>query len=153
DFSYRAPAEPLSPLLRARRMFRREGLMGVLRHIALRFTPPRKAGLGDTWVGLHCAPEPATNPGLDSRFRAALAGYSPRHEYLAPLLNPPPDHRLDQLLNHDLRVYLPSLLHKEDRASMALSLESRAPLLDHRIIEYMATVPPAQKVLGLMPKA
>ena len=36
---------------------------------------------------------------------------------------------------------------------MALSLESRVPLLDHRIIEFLATVPPAQKTAGMRPKA
>lgn len=36
---------------------------------------------------------------------------------------------------------------------MSMSVESRVPLLDHRIVEFMATVPPAQKVPGLQPKA
>jgi asparagine synthase (glutamine-hydrolysing) len=48
---------------------------------------------------------------------------------------------LGQLLDHDLRNYLPALLHVEDRTSMAVSLESRVPLLDHRIVELMARVP------------
>lgn len=41
----------------------------------------------------------------------------------------------------DLKGSLPALLHVEDRTSMAASIESRVPLLDHRIIEFMATVP------------
>ncbi len=48
---------------------------------------------------------------------------------------------LNGLLYHDLKHYLPSLLHVEDRTSMAVSLESRVPLLDHRIVEFMARVP------------
>ena len=35
---------------------------------------------------------------------------------------------------------------------MAVSLESRVPLLDHEIVEFLATVPPGLKVQGLEPK-
>lgn len=41
----------------------------------------------------------------------------------------------------DIKTLLPALLQVEDRTSMAVSLESRVPLLDHRIAELMATVP------------
>jgi asparagine synthase (glutamine-hydrolysing) len=40
----------------------------------------------------------------------------------------------------------------EDRLSMAVSLESRCPLLDHSIIEFLATVPPHQKLPSRQPK-
>lgn len=36
---------------------------------------------------------------------------------------------------------------------MAVSIESRVPLLDHRIIEFLGTVPPEQKVVDRVPKA
>jgi asparagine synthase (glutamine-hydrolysing) len=49
-------------------------------------------------------------------------------------------------------VYLPSLLDWEDRMSMAVSLESRVPLLDYRIVEFLATVPIEQKVRNMQPK-
>lgn len=45
----------------------------------------------------------------------------------------------------DMKTLLPALLHVEDRVSMAHSIESRVPILDRRIPEFMATVPPTIK--------
>jgi asparagine synthase (glutamine-hydrolysing) len=45
------------------------------------------------------------------------------------------------LLWHDLRCYLPGLLHVEDRTSMAASIESRTPLLDYRLVELALRIP------------
>lgn len=47
----------------------------------------------------------------------------------------------DKMSHFDIKGSLPALLQVEDRTSMATSLESRVPLLDHRILEFMATVP------------
>ncbi len=59
---------------------------------------------------------------------------------------------LAQALYWDLKWYLPALLQVEDRTSMAFSLESRAPLLDYRLIEHAATVPSLLKMKGLTTK-
>src|SRR5438132_12972336 len=59
---------------------------------------------------------------------------------------------LNKCLYHDLRVSLPQHRAMEDRMSMAVSLESRVPLLDHRIVELMGRIPPALKVSGRQPK-
>jgi len=49
---------------------------------------------------------------------------------------------INRMTYFDIKGSLPALLHVEDRTSMAVSLESRVPLLDHRIIELMAKMPP-----------
>jgi asparagine synthase (glutamine-hydrolysing) len=54
----------------------------------------------------------------------------------------------------DLENYLPEdILAKVDRMSMACSLEARVPLLDHRVVEFVAALPPAWKQTGPRPKA
>ena len=52
---------------------------------------------------------------------------------------------INRISYFDLKTHLQSLLHVEDRTSMAWGLESRVPLLDHRLIELMAAIPPVVK--------
>jgi asparagine synthase (glutamine-hydrolysing) len=124
---------------------------GIYRSIKNTFSKGERSPFEASWVRLHC------NTGRpDSFFEndlvRRLGEYSPEEAYLRPLREAATDQALDKCLYHDLRVYLPSLLHLEDRASMALSIESRVPFLDYRIVEFLATVPPEQKVKGLQPK-
>ncbi|WP_144903910.1 asparagine synthase (glutamine-hydrolyzing) [Halobellus captivus] len=53
---------------------------------------------------------------------------------------------LDDAMQVDLRTYLPDdLLVKVDRESMAHSLEVRSPFLDHKLVEFAATIPSKYK--------
>lgn len=57
--------------------------------------------------------------------------------------------RLPAILHANMQTYLPDdLLIKADRCSMATSLEARAPFLDHKLVELVATVPFNLKLKG-----
>jgi asparagine synthase (glutamine-hydrolysing) len=90
-----------------------------------------------------------------------------RPETLAALVTPggplqqPPDMppapagrtELDMLLALDLTGYLPGdLLVKLDRATMAVSLEGRAPFLDHHLVEFVCRLPTTLKIRGVTGK-
>ncbi len=55
---------------------------------------------------------------------------------------------LNKLLAADLKTYLHELLMKQDQMSMAASLESRVPFLDHKLVEFAARLPEAMKLRG-----
>jgi asparagine synthase (glutamine-hydrolysing) len=60
---------------------------------------------------------------------------------------------LDAVQRHDLETSLAEgLLTKADRASMNSALELRAPFLDREVIEFAATLPPAERVRGATTK-
>ncbi len=57
------------------------------------------------------------------------------------------DDHLSKLLYTDIKSYLPGdILVKVDRMSMANSLETRAPILDYRVVEFAATLPSEMKI-------
>jgi asparagine synthase (glutamine-hydrolysing) len=59
----------------------------------------------------------------------------------------------DELLYIDSKTYLPGdILTKVDRMSMAASLEARAPLLDHKLIDFVTAIPAAMKLKDLETK-
>jgi asparagine synthase (glutamine-hydrolysing) len=55
---------------------------------------------------------------------------------------------LGKLLYTDQKTYLVELLMKQDQMSMAASIESRVPFLDHRLVEFAATMPVEWKLRG-----
>ena len=55
---------------------------------------------------------------------------------------------LDRLLYADTKTYLHELLMKQDQMSMAASIESRVPFLDHKLVEFTARMPREMKLRG-----
>jgi asparagine synthase (glutamine-hydrolysing) len=59
---------------------------------------------------------------------------------------------LDRLLYADAKAYLVELLMKQDQMSMATSIESRVPFLDHRLVEFVTRLPDRWKASGFQTK-
>ncbi|MCY7375333.1 MAG: asparagine synthase (glutamine-hydrolyzing), partial [Pyrinomonadaceae bacterium] len=71
--------------------------------------------------------------------------YSHLHEWLE---NSDAAETLDKLLYADTKTYLHELLMKQDQMSMAASIESRVPFLDHQLVEFTAKMPTRLKING-----
>jgi len=80
--------------------------------------------------------------------------YNNAYDYLTALFeNAPANNIMDRVFYTDLKAYLPEcLLVKMDIASMANSLEARSPFLDHKVLEFSASLPSAWKLHGLTTK-
>ena len=59
----------------------------------------------------------------------------------------------DRMSQADLQTYLVELLMKQDQMSMAASVESRVPFLDHELVEHAVAIPARFKLRGLRTKA
>jgi asparagine synthase (glutamine-hydrolysing) len=139
-----------SVMKRVGRLFNRNPL-GIFRSVKGRFLNEEQT-FENKWIQFHCSGSVDQGEIFQKNFTGSLFDYSSRVDYLKPFGEVTTDQIFDKCLYHDQRVYLPSLLHMEDRLSMSLSLESRVPLLDHRLVEFLATVPPEQKIKGMQPK-
>ena len=81
--------------------------------------------------------------------RAKLGGYRAEERWVATMRAAPARDPLDRAQYADLKRWLPGdILVKADRTSMAVSLEAREPLLDHRLVEFAATLPPSLRLRG-----
>ena len=60
---------------------------------------------------------------------------------------------ISRMSRADLQTYLVELLMKQDQMSMAASIESRVPYLDHELVEHVVRMPDRFKIRGLTTKA
>ncbi len=83
------------------------------------------------------------------RTNGALAGYRAEDYMERMMANAPAQSGLDQAQYADMKIWLPGdILTKVDRTSMAVGLEAREPLLDHRLLEFAASLPEKMRVRG-----
>jgi asparagine synthase (glutamine-hydrolysing) len=93
-----------------------------------------------------------TGPELRQRlyspdFLALRGDYRAEQPFEALIRDAPARSGLDGAQYADLKFWLPGdILTKVDRASMAVSLEAREPLLDYRLIEFAAALPEAMRI-------
>ena len=82
-------------------------------------------------------------------FKSQLQGHRAEDRYVTAMADAPAGDPLSRAQYADLKIWLPGdILTKVDRTSMAVSLEAREPLLDHRLIEFAARVPAGMRLRG-----
>lgn len=92
------------------------------------------------------------SPNLDKLLSADLLANFNRDQIFADFQkifnHPDTGSYLNKMTHFDQKTLLPALLQIEDRMSMAVSIESRVPLLDTRIVDLITTMPPPMKFHG-----
>ena len=89
---------------------------------------------------------------LSPDVRAAVAGIDPYAAYHDAIERSDAPTLLGKLLYADTKTYLHELLMKQDQMSMAASIESRVPFLDHPLAEFAARMPERMKLRGMTTK-
>jgi asparagine synthase (glutamine-hydrolysing) len=84
---------------------------------------------------------------------AALNGHETTSVLADHLSRCDDSHALNRMLYTDTKLWLPDyLLLRGDKLTMAHSLEARVPLLDHKLVEFAASLPPKLKLRGRVRK-
>jgi asparagine synthase (glutamine-hydrolysing) len=134
---------------------------GIRRGIATNKLVPAglRRKLGHTFVGREDSLESLYLDNFYCAFSAAeqtkLLGRDPGPVYASYLSrwNSRPDApALPRMLYADQKTYLVELLMKQDQMSMAASIESRVPFLDHHFVEFAMSIPDHLKIRGATQK-
>jgi asparagine synthase (glutamine-hydrolysing) len=90
---------------------------------------------------------------LAPALRRELGDLSSDHVFADQLARTDATDRLSRMLYVDTKLWLPDdLLARGDKTSMAASIEARVPLLDHKLVEFAASLPPHVKLKGMQRK-
>lgn len=89
---------------------------------------------------------------LSPSSRAAVSGIDAYAAYHRAIEHSDAPTMLGKLLYTDTKTYLHELLMKQDQMSMAASIESRVPFLDHPLAEFAARMPERMKLRGMTTK-
>ena len=122
-----------------------------------RYVPLMKATFPDYYYSCTSNPYQSTRNGLENLYSADFASSIDREQTVEPMRQVQAQARglntLDAMLYIDTKTWLPDeLLIKADKITMANSLELRVPLLDHKVLEFAASLPPDLKVRGFTNK-
>jgi len=127
---------------------------------ALRVPSPLLRGLADAQWGdrMHKLAGVLSSPSAGAMYRRLISNWQhpeqivragrERESFITSQVSPPqPEGSVEWMMFLDAATYLPDdIMVKVDRASMAVSLESRAPFLDHRVVEYAWGLPTEMKL-------
>jgi asparagine synthase (glutamine-hydrolysing) len=118
-----------------------------------KYVPLMKDRFPDYYYSRTSNPHRTTGNGLGRAYRDDFLGAINRDHSVAPLRALQAHARgldtLHAMLYIDTKSWLPDdLLIKADKMTMANSIELRVPLLDHRVLEFAASLPPHLKLRG-----
>lgn len=111
-------------------------------------------GLGRSGEEAYAASVGVTGQALRHRLYSGdmaglLQGHRAEDRYIKAMRDAPARDPLDRAQYADIKIWLPGdILTKVDRTSMAVGLEAREPLLDHRLLAFAASLPVSQRVKG-----
>jgi asparagine synthase (glutamine-hydrolysing) len=122
-----------------------------------KYAPLLGREFGDYYYGRTYAPGTYFNSEFEKLYTSDFAGFVSKDFSVAParahLHSGRADSVLNRMLYEDTKTTLPDdLLLKADKMTMANSIELRVPLLDHKILEFAATLPENFKVRGFTTK-
>ncbi|HET7037832.1 MAG TPA: asparagine synthase (glutamine-hydrolyzing) [Thermomicrobiaceae bacterium] len=156
----RYSGERLSPLARrSPSVVRRAALAGARRLPGLRgpklalyaLAQPDEVRRFSSWFPLFNAERRAQL--LTPECASSLDAGGPERVIAAALARADASEPLNRMLYVDSKLWLPDdLLARGDKTSMAASLEARVPLLDHKLVEFAAALPPSLKLHRLTRK-